>query len=530
MRPKNAIGGALLFAALLWFAPRLYAADAQGFVWRWMPVGLQVSTTVSDGSFTMEEVFDTAHEAGLEALIIMDRDTMRWEYGLWPLQHLLKRSESEKSVSSYGYSNYLHDISFYSRKYPDLIIIPGVEAAPFYYWTGSLFSGSLRLNNWHRHILVAGLTDAEDLRHLPNVARPSTIARSWRWVDIFRLFPFVLLGAGAFLFYRREYDYADEKGVVCSRFSLRWRLTGIGAACLGLLFIINENPFLPQGYDQYSRTAGYRPYQDFIDYVRGEGGLTFWAHPEAANSGEHDGVRYETLAHPGAIMETKDYTGFCVFPEGLKIVGAPGGQWDRALMEYCRGERAAPVWAVSGMSFDTGSRQELLRRMEGTRTYVLGEALNWHDILDAMRGGRMYATAGGADDPLLLHEFSVMDSSTGQRVGPGSIAVISGSPIVAVTADRKGSQEEQAAQEPEVPRRPDTGPKDIKVSVIRNGEVVKEEDHALPLGFFYVDPQPLKKASFYRVVITRGPQTIVTNPIFAIPKVTAEKTGKDTKG
>jgi len=489
-----------------------------------MPVGLQVSTTVSDGALTMEEVFDAAHEAGLDALILTDRDVMRWEYGLWPFRRLLKKTIEFNSISTYGYSNYLRDIEFRSKKYPDLIVIPGAEVAPFYYWSGLPFARSLKLNAWHRHILVIGLTDAADLWGIPNVARPFTVTRGWRWLDVFRLFPFALLGLGVFLFFRRECHYKVEKGVECSRFALRWRITGVAAALLGILFFTNETSFLPVGYDQYTRDAGYRPYQALIDYVRGHGGLTFWSHVEAGQSGERDGVRFETAAHPEAVLATKGATGFVIFPDGYKLVGEPGGQWDQALLEYCRGERETPVWAVAAMSFDQGSKEELLKRMKSTRTYVLGEALNWHDLLEAMRGGRMYATTGGGEEPLLVGEFSIMDSSTGLRAGPGRETIITGSPVIVLTADKEKTEEEKTAQKEERDQAErdrflkDKGPKDISLTVIRNGEVIKQEMREMPLHFIYVDPQPLTRKSFYRAVIKRGPQIIATNPIFVQPK------------
>jgi len=68
-------------------------------------------------------------------------------------------------------------------------------------------------------------------------------------------------------------------------------------------------------YDQYRGDLGALPYQDFIDYVNGRGGLVFWAHPEAEYTLEANGVKFETKKHADALTETKNYTGFCVFYE-----------------------------------------------------------------------------------------------------------------------------------------------------------------------------------------------------------------------
>ncbi len=498
-----------IFAGILAFPASSFSAE--GFEYRWIPVGLQVSTTVSDGAFSLDEIVDAAHEAGLSALIVTDRDIMRWEYGPWPFRRLIKGAVEKPSISTYGIHNYLQDIRFLSKKYPDLILIPGTETAPFYYWKGSLLTRSLKLFDWHRHILVVGLTDPHDYRDLPVVARPSSIRRALRWYDVFRLFPFALIALGILSFFRRECHYTDEGGRVCGRFSLRGRIAGAVTVLLGVLFLTNESPFFPLAYDQFSQNAGYRPYQRLIEYAHERGGLTFWAHLETSNIAERDGIAIETAAHPEALVETSGYTGFSIFPEGYKVAGRAGGEWDEVLIAYCRGAREEPVWAVAGMSFDQGTPEELRARMKGTRTYVLADALNWHDILEAMRKGRMYATMGGRDEPILLRDFSVMDSSTGHRTGPGREFVIAGSAIVTLTADVEG--EEEAVP---VPR--EDAIKDVNVKVIRNGAVIKEEDLALPLRFIYVDPEPLSEKTFYRVLIRRGPQIIATNPIFVEPK------------
>ncbi len=527
----KALRNTLTLFIFVWIVafPACRVCAEEGFEYRWIPVGLQVSTSISDGVFSLDDVVDAAHETGLNALIVTDRDVMRWEYGLWPLRRLFRRTIEASSISTYGFSNYLQDIEFYSKKYPELILIPGTETAPFYCWRGSLLMRTLKLCDWHRQILVVGLTEPQDYRDLPVVSHPASIRRALRWSDIFRLFPFAMIALGVLVFFRREYPYKDEKGRECGRFSMKGRVAGVAAVLLGVLFLTNESPFLPVAYDPFTRNAGYSPYQRMIDYVHEHGGLTFWAHPEAANVSGRDGIGIETAAHPEALVETTGYTGFAIFSEGYKVVGRPGGAWDQALIAYCRGAREEPVWAVAGMSFDQGSKEELKARMRGTRTYVLADALNWHHILEAMRRGRMYATVGGRERPVLLREFSVMDSSNGQKAGPGRTFVVSGSAIIALTAGLQdedegegavgGADEGEGKEETAFPAH-ENQLKDVKVTVVRNGAVIKEDDLALPVRFIYVDPVPLSGKTYYRAVIKRGPQIIATNPIFVEPKGT----------
>ncbi len=48
-----------------------------------------------------------------------------------------------------------------------MILIPGTESAPFYYWTGNLFAGNLTANDHERRILTMGLERPEDYETLP---------------------------------------------------------------------------------------------------------------------------------------------------------------------------------------------------------------------------------------------------------------------------------------------------------------------------------------------------------------------------
>ena len=50
---------------------------------------------------------------------------------------------------------------------PELIIVPGIEVAPYYYWTGSIVERTLTMHNAQRNLLAFGLTKPEDYRSLP---------------------------------------------------------------------------------------------------------------------------------------------------------------------------------------------------------------------------------------------------------------------------------------------------------------------------------------------------------------------------
>ncbi len=91
----------------------------------------------------------------------------------------------------YGIQRFLDEIQAVQQRHPNLMIIPGVEVAPHYYWTGSLLQGNLTMHNAQRNLLVIGLEKAEDYARLP--ARGSADSFVWNWRSVINGLPLLLL-------------------------------------------------------------------------------------------------------------------------------------------------------------------------------------------------------------------------------------------------------------------------------------------------------------------------------------------------
>ncbi|HEX9780863.1 MAG TPA: hypothetical protein VGB20_06595 [bacterium] len=156
----------VLACALAWPAWAAASGDHGGGLR--IRLAAHLHTTVSGGTQSPDAVAALAKSAGLDAVLITDSALRRWEYGLWPLRGLLKRVVEEPSVLRLGAAKYLAKIDAADRAHPDLLILPGMEAAPSYYWRRSPLErdGALVLG-WHRHLLVFGIDDARSLRRLP---------------------------------------------------------------------------------------------------------------------------------------------------------------------------------------------------------------------------------------------------------------------------------------------------------------------------------------------------------------------------
>jgi hypothetical protein len=146
-------------------------ASAQEYIQ--LPAAIHVASDISDGKLSLEDIAAAAQKCGFPVLIPTDRDSLAWEYGIGPFRNIFKKTVSQRSVLSYGADKYLKRIEMLKKEFPGMIIIPGIESAPYYYWQGSIFSNDLTIKDWHKHMLVIGLFSAEDLEHLPVLGNPN---------------------------------------------------------------------------------------------------------------------------------------------------------------------------------------------------------------------------------------------------------------------------------------------------------------------------------------------------------------------
>lgn len=376
-----------------------------------VPAGIHFDSTVSGGEYTVEELAQICREQGVKIAIVTDHDNMRVEYGIFPLRKitgfLLRKltGQGERgSIFTFGVENYLRLFEEVKARYPELIFIPGVEAVPFYYWEGSLWKGDLKLVNFHKHLLVIGLKDAEDYRNLPSLytGYPRVFSPK-AFLNLIFVVTF-LMGIGVFS--KRKTKRIRWGGQIVGVHSHQNQVVGFLIILISALFLIDNYPFLPPMYDQYHGDQGGGPYQVLIDYVNQRGGMIFWAHPEVEQHMKVGGMEIYTPAYHEHLLTTHDYTGFAIFWQGMKYIGRPGGIWDEVLKQYCQGERERPVWAIGELDFEGKGNAEIVKEMA---TVLLLQEETEKGVLEAMRAGRMYATRNFAAQWLTLEEFTVSD-------------------------------------------------------------------------------------------------------------------------
>jgi len=442
-----------------------------------VPCAIQISSKTSDGKLTIPEILAACRSKGIKAVILTDRDLMQWEYGIWPLRNVIKKTVAQKSLFSYGLDRYLGELAKIKEKNPDLIIIAGVESAAFYYWKGSVFNDDLTLGDWHKHIVAAGLREKKDYALLPVIGNKRALALPYSVRTVYLFWPLLMIAAGVFLCRHRR------------------MILGVILTTIGAVFLINNYPFAHYRFDQYHGAQGAKPYQGYIDYVKNRGGLTFWVHPEACNQCRIGNVRIDTEEYPLDLYRTQDYTGFSILYEGEKKIGAIGGIWDRLLEYYCQGKRGRPVWAIATLGFDdTG---ELGDALEDLRTVVLADGFTEEALLSALGQGSAYILAGKNSGSFVLDNFSVFDTASGKEQTMGQTLTAGRAPLVRIKGHLLRGQ-----------------PGVFTIQLIKNGKVVKEFKEEAPFDIAYQDAEEDQEKAFYRMVIEGNGIRVFTNPIF----------------
>lgn len=455
---------------------------------------MHVHSTASTGELTVEALAGRAEQLGLDVLILTDNFSLRYEYGLWPLPGLLKQRVSFPSVLEYGIERYLDEIAAAQSRHSKLIILPGVEVAPYYYWTGSLVGRTLTMHNAQRNLLVLGLTKPEDYRSLPASGNPGSYTFDWR--GAVNGAPMLLVVPAVWLWrpLRRSTD----------RRSLRRTIACI-LIVLAVALVANAWPLSQPAFSSYDDRLGYRPYQALIDDVRDKGGLVFWSMTEARDFHEYAAgplgtVTVKTEPHPEALLMTTGYTGFGgLYQDGRTIV-KPGELWDRLLQLPPHEQRPTPVLigelAFHGLSDAGKDLHRLVTALWVKERTVAG-------VLEALRAGHAYAVGDGDHHvQLRLDEFQVAcgggtkSASVGDRLDPAGARDLM--VRLSVTATDRG-------------RHP------VKVGVIRSGQVLAQLAGETPFRVDWPDTTvPTDERMTYRVEIT-GSGELLSNPIFVGP-------------
>ncbi len=467
---------ALVPLTLLLFGTTVSARD-----YYQLPGVMHVQTTYSSGRYSIEELVAKADQKKIGVLVLTDHDQLVMEYGLFPLRHLIKKREEKNSVLQVGPEAYLSEINRLNTQHKSVLIIPGVQSSPFYYWKGNPFDQGLTAYDYRKELLLIGLSAPDDYYRLPRLHGGLSTRYVRDLMPRFIIFFAVLLLSVYLLF---------QKG--------RFRLGGLVLALLSIALMINHHPFKSSRFDPYHGDQGIAPFQEVIDYAVSRGGLVFWSHPESnysKNGIQMGPIKMITEHYPDALIDSNHYTGFAAIYGDSSSAANAGMHWDQILMDYCRGDRDQPVWAIAESDFH---EEQKGFELDTFQTIFLVKNKRRQDVLQALERGRIYAVRKSKDSRLSLDQFQVKDKSSGNAAIMGEEINVKGSPIVEgrISALDKSRQ-------------------DVTVSIVRDGKQAWTFEGQTPLDFHLVDQDGWNGKTFYRLdVKSKTGGYLLSNPIF----------------
>lgn len=475
MKKKTAC---LTWALLTLFTAGAYPAESKLHTpYQAVPALIDLRSTFSDGSHTIEELVILARSRGFKALFINDHNRITLSYGLPPYRRIIRYKKEYPSIMTHGSDKFLTEIDRVSKKYPDTVIIPGCLTSPFYYWTGSLFAKNLTAHEYDRRILILNFTRAKDYNQIPSVGNKLSFRYTRRLLPGMLLFIFPLL-----------------VGVVMLKWRGRFRFIGLFITLLSILGLIDYNPFRSSVFSPYQGNAGIKPFQEVIDYVNERGGLSFWNYPEQLSGiRKHGPIRVDTPPYPQVLHQTKGYTGFAAIYGDRITITEPGREWDRVLNEYCIGVRAKPPWGISTADFHQDGRLGL--KLGVFPTTFLVKEFSKNGILEALKNGRMYSSRGDGHVWPKLDYFNVIGNTT-EKAYMGETLETSNFPLIKFKVSFGIKKK-----------------KPITMVLIRGGVLVETFRSEPPMEVEYLDKEiPPGQMTYYRLIDTM--KHLTSNPIF----------------
>ncbi|MGA1823662.1 MAG: hypothetical protein ACMUIP_03285 [bacterium] len=439
---------------------------------------IDVRTTYSDGDFNAYELVDIARSAEIDVLVITDHDLMRIQYGLFPFRNILRLRIDRPSVLKKGAEQYFAMLHALDRQTDDVIIVPGVETAPFYYWSGWPLPGKLTLHEWEKHLLVLGVEDPEKIKSLPVLHGTPGFKYVKKRLPESILFSLPFFACLWLIIYEKKRKW--------------WSFTTLG---LTFLLLLNYLPFSASPFDPYHGNQGMKPYQELIDYVNSCGGMSFWTHPETTSGIRDLGtIKVSTLPHGEDLLRSIDYAGFATLYGDRIKAPDPGREWDITLKEYCLGIRERPPWGISSSDYHNEHPAPF-----GTYiTTFLAETKNKNGVLNAIEAGRMYNYMGPKNGRIFLDCFEIEDTITDGKAIMGETITIPHYPLIIIRAMRENVK----------------SPSDLHLKIIRSGIPCYEEKGKKILNVSWIDHDIEPGHMYYYRIEIRGEGRMLSNPIF----------------
>jgi hypothetical protein len=467
-----------------------------------LTVALHVHSDISTGSLSLDQIAEQAQRMGIDAVVFSENLALHYEYGLFPFHGIIRRTVTLPSVVEYGIERYMSEIASAQARHPGVLLVPGVEVAPHYYWTGSLPARNLTMYNAQKNLLVIGLTKAEDYRALP-VPGNAGYAR-YGWETLGKLWPAVLF-VPAVRLWRHRTDRQVRVGGATIRMTKRFRVPAGLMAAIAAVLLLLAWPYESPLFSFYDTQLRERPYQTLIDEAVQRGGAVIWSMPEAVDFNVHPygllgSVTVKTDPYSLSLLQTTGYTGFGGVYQNAHPITEPGSLWDQMLLQHLSGLRTVPPSAFGEIAFHRMDHAGI--ELDQVLNVVTVGERTVAGLVEAIKAGRLYALMRtGRPYGLRLDTFQI-------ETPEGARAAVVGQPLA-----RSGT--EQLAVRVAVTAT-DRGAHPVEVTIIRSGKVLARTTGTTPFHQRLVDAAvPAGATAYYRVDVQGEAEgEILSNPIF----------------
>jgi hypothetical protein len=456
---------------------------------------LHVHSRFSNGQYEIFELAAYAHQRKIDVLGITDSFLTRVRYGIGPWKKLISRVIERDSVLSRGIDKYLGQVATAQRQFPNVLLVPGLEVAPHYFWQGS-YGNELRLFGFDRHFTIFGLRETVAIQNLPVIENETwaNTTRDWRTAVV----PAALLLLGLLLPFvgrRRMGQLTDFKNRKNRRF---WLLSFL-LILAGVLWLQDAYPFGALS-DPYSGKHDVQAYQRVVDYVHNRQGVVFWSYPEARYPAVlMGGAQMISSEHPEDLLLVDRYDGFeGIYGDRITIT-QPGNIWDQVLVAYLQGTKKTWPSVITGIDFHTFKDGGGWYELDRGQTILWARRKDEEAVLESLRFGRGYAVfQGNANGEITLRNFAAH---------AGSETAIAGETLRAsVPVTLTANIEENARTQEENKRL-------ARLEIVLDGKLIDLRELPLPILINRTDALVAGR-HYYRIRVKHANAELLSNPIF----------------
>ncbi len=399
--------------------------SSEGVGSEWLKGAFRVNSEVSAGKNSFEDIAAIAVDSDFDFVVFTDQFIVRGEYGLPPFRNVIRYVKNRRSILTYGIKNYLEGLATAQKRFPEVVLIPGADVAPIYYWTGSPFDkASLQGHRWSQQLTVLGSRDEAFYRGLPvihndplGVEFPDTVFKLAPLLLV--LLAYVIIRTGNHSHHHRHssQSHGYQHGGHSHRHRHRRKprkidkrriMVSVALCLLAVLWLADNRIFHLINYSQYEQ-HGIEPFQNLIDYVNEHDALAFWSHPEMTMestygpflSKKYGKVVLHTKSYLADVVATFGHNGLAGLYGDTSTAHLSGNEWDYMLSEYCNGERRVRPVTVGEVDYHAD------RRLDFIVTYVEVEQNSEDAILKALKNGNSYAIGGAATQTFRLTGVSL---------------------------------------------------------------------------------------------------------------------------